>query len=261
MINSLRRKLFVFNELTSNFEKNSNTLYTVLENSDGTDSDPFANKILRKRFIMRVYFILFLQLLITFSCSVFFNLNTVIQTFTNTIVAQNIYAFSVFNTLTIIGIFMCKPDMAKTTPINYILLVLFTLSMAYSLSMATIIIPTNTLLIATGATTGVTGILTIYATQTTIDFTGWGNYLLAGLFSILLTVILNFIFMNALIYSAISGAGALAFSGFIIYNTQMITTRRYGYSVDDYAYASVSLYIDIINIFFYIIQIITCCKN
>ena len=244
--------------------ENLSPLYTNLENSDGTASHPFQNKTLRKRFITRVYLILFSQLLITFSSSLVFNLNTVVKHFTHTIVAQFIYILSIISTIITIGIFMCKPNMAKKEPINYILLVLFTFSMAYLLSLATIRIPTNTLLIATGATTGVTGALTLYAVQTTIDFTVWGSYLLVGLLAILLTLVLNFVFMNTLIYSMISGAGTLVFSGFIVYNTQMIVNnnnRKYTYGTDDYVFAAISLYMDIINLFFYIIKMITCYKG
>ena len=56
-----------------------------------------------------------------------------------------------------------------------------------------------------------------------------------------------------------ASAGAVIFSFYIVYDTQLIiggNNRRIQYSVDDYALAAINLYLDIINLFMAILEII-----
>lgn len=59
-----------------------------------------------------------------------------------------------------------------------------------------------------------------------------------------------------LVYSSI---GALLFSFYIIYDTQLMMGGKHKYSIhpDEYIFAALSLYIDIINLFLFILSIIT----
>jgi protein lifeguard len=53
---------------------------------------------------------------------------------------------------------------------------------------------------------------------------------------------------------AISGAaGAVIFSGFIVYDTETLIKR---YTYDEYIWASVVLYLDILNLFLEILKIL-----
>ena len=60
--------------------------------------------------------------------------------------------------------------------------------------------------------------------------------------------------IGQMIYAAI---GALLFSVYLIFDTQMIIggKRDYELSVDDYVPAAISLYIDIVQLFIYILQL------
>jgi FtsH-binding integral membrane protein len=49
------------------------------------------------------------------------------------------------------------------------------------------------------------------------------------------------------------GLGALIFSGYIIYDTDNIIKR---YTYDEYIWAAVSLYLDIINLFLSLLQVL-----
>ena len=56
----------------------------------------------------------------------------------------------------------------------------------------------------------------------------------------------------------IACAGSVLFSGFIIYDTKMITDRTYKvYKKEDFIIASINLYLDIINLFTFILQILS----
>jgi hypothetical protein len=50
-----------------------------------------------------------------------------------------------------------------------------------------------------------------------------------------------------------SGFGALLFSGYIVYDTYMIMQRL---GPDEWVHGSISLYLDILNLFLYILQIL-----
>lgn len=53
-------------------------------------------------------------------------------------------------------------------------------------------------------------------------------------------------------------AGALIFSMYIVYDTQLMMGGSHKYSIDpeEYIFAALNLYLDIINLFMYILMII-----
>lgn len=57
---------------------------------------------------------------------------------------------------------------------------------------------------------------------------------------------------------AYASAGALLFSIYLIYDTQMMMGGKHKYSIspEEYIFAALNLYLDIINIFIYILSII-----
>ncbi len=60
---------------------------------------------------------------------------------------------------------------------------------------------------------------------------------------------------TSLLYSL---CGCALFCGFIVYDTQRITTI-YGY--DDYLLAAIDLYLDIVNLFLYILSLMSRSRN
>ena len=69
-----------------------------------------------------------------------------------------------------------------------------------------------------------------------------------------------------------AGCGALLFSMFIVYDTQMImggkdvygndrTTKIDYHNEDEYVFAALNLYLDIINLFLYILQLLQSCRD
>merc|ERR1712071_311650 len=114
-------------------------------------------------------------------------------------------------------------------------------------------------LIAVGMTAGVVLALTVFAMQTKIDFTAWGGALLAVLVVFILAGFVAAFFPQTrtvrLVYAII---GAIIFSLYIVFDTQMMIGGNHKYSLDpeEYVFASLNLYLDIINLFLYILQII-----
>ena len=146
----------------------------------------------------------------------------------------------------------------RNYPWNYIFLTLFTIFLSITLGTISSFYDTNVLLMASGSTSLITIGLTLFAFQTKYDFTGIGPYLLCFL---LILVFMGFasIFIKNQIYNIIySSIGALIFSFYIVYDTQLIVGGRhkYSYDVDDHVSAALSLYLDIINLFVYLLELI-----
>ena len=58
-------------------------------------------------------------------------------------------------------------------------------------------------------------------------------------------------------------AGALIFSLYIIYDTQMMMGGKHEYALDpeEYIFASLNIYLDVINLFLYILMIVGAAKS
>jgi protein lifeguard len=65
-------------------------------------------------------------------------------------------------------------------------------------------------------------------------------------------------FPNKTLHLVYASVGALLFSIFLIYDTQMMMGGKHKYSIDpeEYIFAALNLYIDIVNIFIYILTIL-----
>eukprot|EP00355_Strombidium_rassoulzadegani_P001353 CAMPEP_0168613086 /NCGR_PEP_ID=MMETSP0449_2-20121227/3266_1 /TAXON_ID=1082188 /ORGANISM="Strombidium rassoulzadegani, Strain ras09" /LENGTH=99 /DNA_ID=CAMNT_0008653701 /DNA_START=416 /DNA_END=715 /DNA_ORIENTATION=+ len=90
------------------------------------------------------------------------------------------------------------------------------------------------------------------------DFTVCGPllFILGFVFSMFSLLSFMFGFRNNLLFAAI---GVILFSFYLLVDTQMIiggSNRKYKIDEDSYILASVALYLDIINIFLYILEII-----
>ena len=233
------------NEMINNYE-NSNVFHS------------FEDKYIRKSFIRKVYSLLTLQLLFTFLVSFTFNSFNECKEFTKSESGQALLIISIIGILMIIITMFCNPDSVKSFPGNYIILSLFTIFMSYQIGVITIYYNTTSVMAAFAITSGITFSLTLFACQTKYDFTDKGGYLVAILTGLILTGIVNIFIQNSVLQTIISSIGAILFSCYIVYDTQLIvggSHRKYKYDIDDYAFAALSLYLDIINLFLYILDL------
>jgi FtsH-binding integral membrane protein len=104
--------------------------------------------------------------------------------------------------------------------------------------------------------------LTVYAYFTNTDFTVMGGlaFILLGLFIIL--GLFSFLFGPKL-YLVYCFVGVLLFGFYLIIDTQMIIgNNNYELDKDDYIMGAMILYLDIINMFLYLLQIFSSlCKE
>jgi FtsH-binding integral membrane protein len=122
----------------------------------------------------------------------------------------------------------------------------------------------NEVLMAVGITVVLVLALTIFALQTKIDFTAMGGVLLVALVCLLMFGLMVWIFPgNKILNIVYASIGAFIFGCYIIFDTQMMMGGKHKYSLDpeEYIFASLNLYLDIINLFMFILSIIGNSRN
>uniref|UniRef100_A0A3B4ZSV1 Protein lifeguard 3-like n=1 Tax=Stegastes partitus TaxID=144197 RepID=A0A3B4ZSV1_9TELE len=119
---------------------------------------------------------------------------------------------------------------------------------------------TKAVFLAMGITALVCIAVTIFCFQTKVDFTSCGGLLciaavLLMIIGIVTAVVLSFQYVPWLhmLYAAI---GAIVYTLFLVYNTQLlIGNRELAISPEEYIYGALSLYVDIVHIFLFILQV------
>merc|ERR1712179_435800 len=126
-----------------------------------------------------------------------------------------------------------------------ILLAGFTLAEGLMLGVATSTYSASAVLMAVGITALVVLGLTIFALQTKIDFTMCNGIF----FAIFPSDIMNVVYASL---------GAVIFSCYIVVDTQLMMGGKHQYSIDpeEYVFATLNLYLDIINLFLMILSLV-----
>ena len=97
------------------------------------------------------------------------------------------------------------------------------------------------------------GVLTLYAWFSRRDFSAWGGFFIVGLWVLIGTSLLNLFFQNQSVALWIAGGTVLVFSGLLIFDTWRL---RNVYGPEDYVLAAVNIYLDLLNMFMAILQLL-----
>ncbi|KAI4345531.1 hypothetical protein L6164_012645 [Bauhinia variegata] len=205
---------------------------------------------LRWGFIRKVYGILSAQIVLTTIVS----LITVFYSPINDLLRGNagLLLFVVF--LPFIFLFPLLKYQQKH-PHNYILLGLFTLSISLTVGVTCANTDGKIVLEALILTSAVVSSLTGYAfwaSKKGKDFSYLGPILFTCLIILLMTSMMQMFFPLGPTANAVyGGIGAMIFSGYLVYDTDNLIKR---FTYDEYIGASVTLYLDILNLFLYILR-------
>lgn len=219
--------------------------------------DSFEDKAVRRGFIRRVYSILVVQLVFTGAVISMFSFITELKTYVhdNRWVMWTSWGLAFAITI----ILACCGEIRRKTPHNFIFLGLFTACWSIMMGTTASFYDVDAILIAVGCTAAVTLGLTLFAFQTKIDFTACGGFFLA-LLLILCVGGIVMIFVPSTKYTMIGfgAAGALVFSLYIIYDTQLMMggSHKYSLSPEEYIFAALNLYLDVTQLFMYILMIV-----
>ncbi|CAL4118857.1 unnamed protein product [Meganyctiphanes norvegica] len=216
----------------------------------------FSDKSIRMGFIRKVYIILMGQLTVTFGMVAAFTLSPDVKNFA----AQNqaLFWVALVGTLVCIIALSCCGNLRRKTPHNFIFLGIFTICEGFLLGCTSARYTPFEILLAVGICIFITLALTLFAFQTKIDFTMCGGFLLCTLIILIIFGIVAAIWQNQVVHILYSCMGALVFSFYIVFDTQMMIGGNHKYSIspEEYVFAALSLYLDIINLFTYILSII-----
>jgi len=221
----------------------------------------FSDKAVRLGFIRKVYSILCVQLTVTMAIIGVFTMEKVKQYASG---HPEMWIIALVLMLVSLISMACCQGVRRKTPHNFICLGVFTLAEGFLLGTVTSTYKADEVLMAVGVCAAITLALTIFAFQTKIDFTAMGGVLIAVLMVFILFGLIAIFLPNSrtlnLVYASI---GAIIFSLYIIYDTQLMVggSHKYSLSPEEYVFASLNLYLDIINLFMYILQIIGNSRN
>ncbi|OAF68492.1 hypothetical protein A3Q56_03737 [Intoshia linei] len=89
---------------------------------------------------------------------------------------------------------------------------------------------------------------------TTFDFTGWACVLIIITLALIIFGIFAIIFQSKVLNILYSVIGAILFSFWLIYDTQMMLGGKHKYSLspEEYIFAALNLYVDVIQLFLFI---------
>ena len=105
------------------------------------------------------------------------------------------------------------------------------------------------------------GSLSLVGYTTKKDLTGFGSFLIVGLVGILIAMVVNMFLHLAALAFAVNILGVLIFAGLIAFDTQRLKMTYYQLGGDQAAmgvatnYGALSLYLDFLNLFMFLLQL------
>jgi len=216
-----------------------------------------ASKTIRENFARKVYGVLATQLTATFLISGFLATRQLPWLLQN---SWLLYSSMLGSMVMIIGLSFF-PNVARKVPTNYTFLAVFTILESVLVGFFAGMYDLPSVLIAVGATAGIFVALTVFAIFTKLDLTGLLPYLVSFTFALIFFGLVAILFPASRGVQLLYGfAGSALFSMYIVVDTQMIfkgdREALINYTVDDYIFAALAVYLDVINLFINLLSII-----
>ncbi|XP_034179919.1 protein lifeguard 4-like [Osmia lignaria lignaria] len=208
---------------------------------------------IRLGFLRKVYGLLSVQLLITVLVGTVFMAFDPLKLF----VQENSWTLLVSFIGTMVTLFALYVK-RKDHPANLVLLTLFTLMQAYTIAIVVSMFDVTTVLEALFMTLTVTIGLTIYTFQSKRDLSVSSSGLFIGLWILLLGGLIQIFLQSTIMELMLSIGGAALMSMFIIFDTRLI---MHTLSPEEYILATINIYLDIVNLFLYILRIFAASKQ
>jgi len=218
----------------------------------------FSDDLTRKNFTKKVLGLLGVMLSMCFGLIL-----TVKVLHTNGVVTAGVGLFSygalIFSTVMYFSMLLtavccCRPLLRKV-PINFIFLFTWTLFFSHVISFVGLTYDIQTITSAMGGTAAITVMVSLLVAFTNFDFSKLlpiiGAVLMAWVLTLFICMIVGFQF-NRFVYA---GIGTTIFTIYLAVDLKMMVGGgRYQYSEDEYVLAAINIFLDIINIFMYMLQ-------
>ncbi|XP_061082947.1 protein lifeguard 3-like isoform X2 [Conger conger] len=218
----------------------------------------WSSMAVRHAFIQKVYLILAAQLLVTVSIVAVFIFVEPVRLFV--IRNPGVYWASYVVYLVCYIVLSCCEGPRRRYPWNLIFLAILTLAMSYMTGALSSYYDTKAVFLALGITVIVCVSVTVFCFQTKVDFTACrGIFCVLGMVfmvtGIITIVVLSFHYVPWLdmLFAAI---GTIVFTLFLALHTQLVIgNRKHSISPEEYVFAALSIYLDVIQIFTFLIQL------
>ncbi|GBM09633.1 Protein lifeguard 1 [Araneus ventricosus] len=220
----------------------------------------FSDKAIRAVFVRKVYFILMLQLVFSLAVIALFVFERHVKLF----VQKNIFCYYISYAI-FLGVYIalaCCGNLRRKYPTNMILLSIFTMSMSYMLGTISSFYETDVVLMAVGICAAVCLAVSIFSFHTKFDFTSCGGVLFILVWVLFLFGILTIFTYNRIMTTVYAGCGALLFTLFLAYDTQMLMGgKKHELSPEEHVFAAMQIYLDIVYIFMFLLTILGSGRN
>ncbi|KAI2654848.1 Protein lifeguard 1 [Labeo rohita] len=239
--------------------------YAVAMSEPGQDPPPdydteqfissgLDNQAVRRLFIRKVFAVLSLQLAVTCGFVAVFTFEPHVKLF----VTQNVWTYWVGYVVFLVPylVILCCGEFRRKHPWNLVSLSILTLAMSYMVGVISSFYDTDIVMMAIGITVLVCFTVIVFSLQTKYDFTSC-----YGVLFVCFIVLLFFGFLCIFMYNRIldliySTFGALLFTCFLAVDTQLLLgNKNLSLNPEEYVFAALNLYLDIIHIFLYILRI------
>jgi len=225
------------------------------------NSAGFEDSNVRRFFVRKVYSVLTLQLLFTSGVIALFNGSDAVQEalgpYENPGRAQAIlytsYAFFIFTYFCLV----CPCcNFARKYPLNIIFLCLMTVAMSFMTGVITCFYSTKAVLLAGATTTAVVAFVTGFTFYSKFDITKLWYIIILLPFVSLISWLVAWIIGTETAVTVYCAIGVVIFTIYLAYDTKMIMGGgRIELGPDDWIIGVVQLYIDIVQIFLYLLSL------
>ncbi len=222
------------------------------ENAHQQKSKEMTDAVMRRAFLRKVYGILSAQMIVTVVVCAFLTLNSHVRSF----VVGHALGLQILCIVPLLILLVALMSYKSEYPTNLYLLGAFTLVESLNLGSLCAVVyeggAGKALLLAVVLTALAFTGLTVFTLQSKYDFSWMGAGLFAGLMVLLFGSLIS-VLVGWQAQFPIALLGTCVFAGYVIYDTYLIMKRH---SYDDYIIAAIDLYLDIINLFIYLLKLI-----
>lgn len=231
------------------FDRQSGVQHDVPHNTQDHNTFSYNKADVRQSFISKVFTIVSVQIGLTFILNLACHLSPTLGA-----IAVNFASVWVIGTIFFMLALSCFRDLARRVPVNYYLLFGFTACEALALYAGTYFIDPELLLTALFYTAVTVGLLAFFAANSNYDFTS-SSFLTYFLVAHLLFNLAGFwLFGGSMLYTYV---GTLMFAVYLVIDLQMILGRKeVALGIDEYVFAALSLYTDVIQLFVKILEVL-----
>lgn len=214
---------------------------------------------MRSKFISKVYGILLTQLLFTFIFVLICQIKKIKEfLFEQKILLIVLMGFSLLSFIVIFIIFLCKPSILNKVPQNYICILIITISVTILLVYISILYPVHFVVGAMSFVLAISLVIFLISLFSKIDIKYLAMVIILLSSCALDYGLLALIYRNYYLHFLYCLIGGVIYALYIAFDTISI---RDHFSIDDYAFGALTLYLDIVRLFIQILRILGSASN